>query len=119
MVSAPWQTAIEVHCRLYAAVTEQAADALVIAGAMPQENGRGRMPELVRRDTRPDRLPDALGDLGAERVRRLDAAGLARKQPRIIRSAQQDRTKLVYIFVDEVAQNLVERKLERHPFLTS
>jgi len=106
------QSAVELDGRLDIAVAENAPNRLVIAGMMFEIDGRGGMAELVNCDPHPRGLFNSLGDLRAEGLGVLASAGLAREQPELIRSAQQGRTELIDIFVDEGGQLGIEWILE-------
>src|SRR5258708_6460911 len=111
------QAAVEVDRGLDVAVTKQPFDGLVFAGAVPEINRRTGMAELVDRYPHARRLLDALGDLGAEHVRRLRLTGDAREQPRRVGAAHECRPELLDVFIDEPGEIFVERKFEVDPVL--
>ena len=81
---------------------------------MAQPDRAGRVLEEHREHRRDeDRVRDLLTEHGGVLV----LAGVSRKQPALIRTAQQNRTVFVEVFLDESGEPLVEGKLEPNAVL--
>jgi hypothetical protein len=70
---------------------------------MFQEDGSSGVSELVDGHPQSRGLDDPIGDLKAQGPRILDVALLPREEPQIVRSAQQCRSIVVDVFVNERA----------------
>ena len=57
---------VAADCRAQAAMTQDLAHQFVVSGLLLENDGAGRMPELVRGDSQTRELEDPLGDLAAE-----------------------------------------------------
>ena len=75
------------------------------------------VPELMSCDPYSRRFLDAHSNLFAEHQSRLRLTALTRKQPRGIRAAEQCRPELMNIFIDQISQRLIERKVQIDPVL--
>jgi hypothetical protein len=58
---------VEIDGRLNVAMAKDTTHILVVAGVIPEDQGRCRVPELVHRDPQASCLLDPLGDLAAQR----------------------------------------------------
>src|SRR5688500_17745995 len=75
------------------------------------------MAVLMGGDPDTDPVPHGIGELITKGPKRLVAAILAWEEPGLVEAAQEHRTVLVHILLDELGQALLERELEFHPVL--
>ena len=83
------QATVEIYRGLEPFVTKDAADRFVVSRLVLKPDRSSGVSELVRGDEQASGFLDPFGDLIAQGLGALEPAGLTRKQPKLVRSAQQ------------------------------
>ena len=81
---ARFQSTVEIYCGLEPFVPQDAADRFVVSGLVLKPDRSSGVSELVHGDEETSRFFDPLGDLIAQRLGILAAAGLPGKQPKLV-----------------------------------
>ena len=92
-----FQCQIETLGGLCALVAQDAPDEFVFTGPVFEDQGTGRMPELVHGDAQPSGFLDPIDDLRTERNFFLVPAGLTGKQPIRIAATDQSGPEVMHI----------------------
>jgi hypothetical protein len=79
-----FQTAVEIYRGLEPFVTQDATDRFVVSGLVLKPDRSSGVSELVHGDEQASGLLDPFGDLIAQGLGVLAAAGLTRKQPKLV-----------------------------------
>ena len=108
---------VEIDRGLDVAMSKDAAHVLVVAGVGPEDQGRRRVPELVRGGAQARRLVDAFGDLAAQGGQAFVVSRYAGKQPWLVGAAQENMEMFIDIVIDQRGELGVEHRFQPDPVL--
>ena len=111
------EAAVEADGGLDTAMPEKPANGFIVAGPVAQIDGRCSMPELAESDRETRRLLDAVGNLDAEQMGVLWGAAFSGEKPVCVRTPQQGRSIVLYVFVDQASELLVQFERQFDPVL--